>query len=83
MLIFFKAKILFPAWELFIPSVGIFCSQYGNNFHVMNEIFSRIIALSLHAYTKLLEMPLNKGNIDFLSLHKAYTEPTQAYITVR
>ena len=83
MLIFFKAKILFPAWELFIPSVGIFCSQYGNNCHVMNEILSRIIALSLHAYTKLLEMPLNKGNIDFLSLHKAYTEPTQAYITVR
>ena len=34
MLIFFKAKILFPAWELFIPSVGIFCSQYGNIFHV-------------------------------------------------
>ena len=25
-------KLLFPRWELFIPTLGIFCSQGGNKY---------------------------------------------------
>ena len=38
----------------------------------------KISSVSLHAYTKLLEMPLNKGKFDFSSLHGAYTKPTSS-----
>ena len=27
----FNSRFLFPTWEYFIPSVGTFHSQYGNN----------------------------------------------------
>ena len=34
------ARYLFPAWECFVPSLGIFHSQCGNNFSLSDAHFS-------------------------------------------
>ena len=45
------ARFLFPVWEGFVPSAGIFCSQGGNDFPQMTG--------------KAAAVPLSLNNTDF------------------